>query len=125
MRAWRVHEHGRPASVMRLEEIDEPVPGLGEIRVRTTAVTLNFNDGDGIEGRYRTVAPTLPFTPGMEVVGVVDATGPGAERWAGRRRAAFPDMAHGCYVQARAGLFARALCVSHPLICARVGVCFF
>ncbi|HXA60945.1 MAG TPA: alcohol dehydrogenase catalytic domain-containing protein, partial [Streptosporangiaceae bacterium] len=100
MRAWRVHEYGRATSVMRLEEIDEPVPGLGEIRVRTTAVTLNFNDGDGIEGRYRTVAPTLPFTPGMEVVGVVDATGPGAERWAGRRVAAIPSMAYGGYAEA-------------------------
>jgi NADPH:quinone reductase len=100
MRAWRVHEHGRPTSVMRLEEIDEPVPGLGEIRVRTTAVTLNFNDADGIEGRYRTVAPTLPFTPGMEVVGVVDATGPGAERWTGRRVAAIPSMAYGGYAEA-------------------------
>jgi NADPH2:quinone reductase len=99
MQAWRVHEHGSPTSVMRLEEIDEPVPGPGEIRVRTSAVTLNFNDADRVEGR-NPVPPPLPFTPGMEVVGVVDATGPGAERWEGRRVAAIPSMAFGGYAEA-------------------------
>ena len=68
-----------------LEDAEPGVPGPGEVRVRVDATTLNFNDIDGIYGRYRTVAPPLPFTPGMEVLGHVDACGDGAESWLGRR----------------------------------------
>ena len=50
------------------------------------AVTLNFNDLDGIYGRYRTVAPPLPYTPGMEVLGTVEAVGEGVEPMVGRAR---------------------------------------
>ena len=59
--------HGRPSDVLVLEDAEPGVPGPGEVRVRVDAITLNFNDIDGIYGRYRTVAPPLPFTPGMEV----------------------------------------------------------
>ena len=64
-----------------LEDAEPGAPGPGEVRVRVDATTLNFNDIDGIYGRYRTVAPPLPFTPGMEVLGHVDACGDGAESW--------------------------------------------
>jgi NADPH2:quinone reductase len=96
-RAWRVHRHGSPQDVLELEDVEVPAPGPGEVRVAVEAVTLNFNDIDGIYGRYRTVAPTLPFTPGMEVVGRVQAAGLGAEPLVGRRVAAVPCGAFGGY----------------------------
>ena len=69
MRAWRAVEHGAPREVLRLEEIDAPDAGPGEVRIQVDAITLNFNDIDGIHGRYRTVPVPAPYTPGMEVLG--------------------------------------------------------
>jgi len=74
-------------------------PGPGEVRVAVDAVTLNFNDIDGIYGRYKTVAPPLPFTPGMEVVGTVESAGDGGEALVGRRVAAVPSGAFGGYAE--------------------------
>ena len=99
MQAWRVHRHGRPSDVLTLDEIEPGTPGPGEVRVRVEATTLNFNDIDGIYGRYRTVAPPLPYTPGMEVLGHVDACGAGADVWMGRRVVATPTGAHGGYAE--------------------------
>ena len=96
-RAWRVNRHGTPADVLELEEVDVRAPGPGEVRVAVEAATLNFNDIDGIYGRYRTVSPPLPFTPGMEVVGRVESAGTGAEGLLGRRVAAIPSGAFGGY----------------------------
>jgi NADPH2:quinone reductase len=91
MRAWRVHRYGEPTDVLQLDEVEAPTPGPGEVRVAVDAATLNFNDVDGIRGRYRTVDPPLPYIPGMEVLGVVDAAAPDAEGWVGRRVVANPD----------------------------------
>src|SRR5262245_29896039 len=85
MRAWRVHRAGRPSEALRLDEIECPCPGPREVRVRVRSAALNFNEVDGCRGRYRTVNPPLPYTLGMEVLGVVDAAGTGAERWLGQR----------------------------------------
>lgn len=60
----------------RLVDIPLPEPGPGEVRVRISACGLNFADLLMIEGRYQ-VRPALPFTPGMEVAGTVEALGPG------------------------------------------------
>lgn len=100
MRVWRVHEYGPPAEVLTLETIPEPDPGPGQVRVRVEAVTINFNDLDGIYGRYATVKPPLPYVPGMEVLGRVDACGPGAEAWQGKRVCSIPDGAFGGYAEA-------------------------
>ena len=98
-RAWRVHEHGRPIDVLRLEEVDVRDPGPGEVRVAVDAVTLNFNDLDGIYGRYRTVAPPLPYVPGMEVLGRVEAVGAGADLPVGTRVVGVPSGAFGGYAE--------------------------
>jgi NADPH2:quinone reductase len=98
-RAWRVHEHGRPIDVLRLEEVDVRAPGTGEVRVAVDAVTLNFNDLDGIYGRYRTVAPPLPYIPGMEVLGRVEAVGSGAGLEVGTRVVAIPSGAFGGFAE--------------------------
>ena len=69
MKAWRVHQYGVPSEVLQLDDVDEPTPGEGELKIRVTSVTLNFNDLDGIHGRYKTVPRPVPYIPGMEVLG--------------------------------------------------------
>ena len=88
MRAWRIHEYGEPSDVLRLDTVDIPEPEAGELRVRVQAIPLNLNDLERINGGNMMVRPELPYSPGMEVMGVVDACGAGAEEWAGppRRR---------------------------------------
>src|SRR5215213_8322795 len=75
MKAVRFHEFGDP-DVLRYEDVDQPVPGAGEVRVRVAATTFNPVD-DGIRGGYlRGPFPvTLPHIPGIEVAGTVDALG--------------------------------------------------
>jgi NADPH2:quinone reductase len=97
MRAWRVHQYGRPSEALRLDKIAVPDPGPGEVRVRNRASALNYNEIDGCYGRYITVNPPIPYTLGMEVLGDVDAAGPGAEKWLGRRVIACAKGAHGGY----------------------------
>jgi len=99
MKAWRVHEYGAPREAMHLDDVDAPKPGEGELRIRVTSVTLNFNDLDGIHGRYKTVPRPVPYIPGMEVLGVVDECGTGAEGWLGRRVVAIPSGAFGGYAE--------------------------
>lgn len=85
-RAWQVVRHGRPSEALELvHDAPDPVPGPGEVLVRTTASVLNYNEVDGCRGRYLTIDPPLPYTLGMECVGEVVATGPGAEAWLGKR----------------------------------------
>jgi NADPH2:quinone reductase len=97
MKAWRVHQYGVPADALRLDDVAVPEPGPGEVRVRVEATTLNFNDLDGIRGRYATVRVEPPYVPGMEVLGTVDAAGDGAADWIGRRVVAIPSGAYGGY----------------------------
>ena len=99
MKAWRVHRYGVPSDVLQLDEVEEPTPGEGELKIRVTSVTLNFNDLDGIHGRYKTVPRPVPYVPGMEVLGVVDSCGPGGEAWLGRRVVAIPSGAFGGYAE--------------------------
>ena len=99
MKAWRVHQHGRPSEALRLDEIPVPEPGPNQVRIAVRSTVLNFNDIDGCYGRYKTVNPPLPYTAGMEVVGTVDATGEGAEAWLGRRVMATPVGAFGGYAE--------------------------
>jgi NADPH2:quinone reductase len=84
---------------LELDDVDEPEPGPGEVVVRTTATALNFNEIDGCRGRYLTVDPDLPYTLGMEVTGVVDVVGPGAEHWIGRRVVATARGAYGAHAE--------------------------
>ncbi len=74
MKAWRVHELGKPADVMRLEDIEIPTPGAGQLLVKVTGAALNFPDLLMIAGTYQ-VLPPLPFIPGVELVGEVADTG--------------------------------------------------
>ena len=108
MRAWQVDEFGEPQEALRLHDVPAPTAGPGELLVRVAAATLNFNDVDGVRGRYRTVAPPLPYTPGMEVLGVVENAGSGAEQWIGKRVVAIPSGAFGGYAELAVGPAAMA-----------------
>jgi NADPH2:quinone reductase len=99
MRAWRTHEYGQPLDVLRLDEVDVPEPGPGEVRVKVQAIPLNLNDLERITGGNMMVEPELPYSPGMEVMGIVDACGDGAGDWLGRRVVAMPKGANGGYAE--------------------------
>ena len=70
--AIRVHELGGP-EVLKLEEVDVGDPGPGQVRLRQEAAGLNFIDVYHRTGLYQ---QPLPFTPGVEGAGVVEAVGP-------------------------------------------------
>jgi NADPH2:quinone reductase len=64
-----------------IEEVARPEPREGEIVVKVQSAALNFPDILMVAGKYQ-VKPPLPFTPGFEVAGTVDAVGPGVEGFA-------------------------------------------
>lgn len=79
MKAVRFHEYGDP-SVLRYEDVAQPVPGAGEVRIRVAATSFNGVD-DGIRGGYLQgpFPVTLPHIPGIDVAGTVDVLGEGVE----------------------------------------------
>ena len=68
-----VHELGGP-EVLKWEEVPDAAPGPGQARVRHTAIGVNFVDVYFRNGIYK--APAVPFVPGHEAAGVVEAIGP-------------------------------------------------
>jgi NADPH2:quinone reductase len=90
---------GRPSEALELREVPMPEPGPGQARVAVSATVCNFNEVDGCYGRYRTISPPLPYTLGMELVGVVEAAGAGAEAWLGRRVTACATGAFGGHAE--------------------------
>jgi NADPH2:quinone reductase len=71
--AIRVHQVGGP-EVLQWEEIEVGEPGPGQVRLRQEAAGLNFIDVYHRTGLYK---QDMPFTPGVEGAGTVDAVGPG------------------------------------------------
>jgi len=69
-----VDRYGGP-EVLRLVEDDDPRPGVGEVRVRVLAAGVSFTDAQLRAGTYLGV-PKPPFTPGYELIGVVEELGP-------------------------------------------------
>src|SRR5271154_4759082 len=95
MEAVQVTRHGPPGEVLSVQTVARPEPGPGEVLVRVHAASLNFNDIDRCLGNLVSVPTPPPFTLGMDVCGVVDATGEGAERWLGQRVVAITKNALG------------------------------
>jgi NADPH2:quinone reductase len=79
MRRVIVDHYGGP-QVLRLVEEDDPRPGAGEALVRVLAAGVSFTDAQLRAGTYLPGAPKPPFTPGYELVGVVEQLGPGCSR---------------------------------------------
>ncbi len=65
-----------PPDVMEVRELPVPQPGPGEVRLKVEAVGINFADVLAVAGEYLT-RTRLPYTPGMEFAGIVDALGEG------------------------------------------------
>jgi NADPH2:quinone reductase len=99
MRAWRTHEYGQPVDVLRLDDVDVPEPGPGEVLVRVLAIPFNLNDLERVTGGNMAVRIELPYGPGMETFGIVEACGPGAEAMLGKRVAAVTRQAHGGFAE--------------------------
>jgi NADPH:quinone reductase len=77
MKAVRFHEHGGP-EVLRWEDVPDPVPGPGQVLLRVLAAGVNYADASRRTGGTSYPRPTpLPFTPGSEVVGIVETLGDG------------------------------------------------
>jgi len=77
MKAIVVHEFGGP-EVLNLEEIPTPRPGAGQVLVRIHAAGVNPYDTYMRNGTYA-IKPPLPYTPGSDGAGVVEAVGEGAD----------------------------------------------
>lgn len=91
-----VRRHGGPEVLETVEE-EAPEPGQGEVRVRVLVAGVSFADLLMREGLHPEKTP-LPFTPGWDIVGVVDKTGADASQaMAGQMIAALPI--HGGYAQ--------------------------
>jgi NADPH:quinone reductase len=95
MKALQVTRHGQPGDVLAVQTVERPEPGAHEARVKVSAASLNFNDIDRCRGNLVSVPTPPPFTLGMDVCGVVDAAGPGAEAWMGKRVVAITKNALG------------------------------
>jgi NADPH:quinone reductase-like Zn-dependent oxidoreductase len=79
MKAVRFHEYGDPG-VLRYEDVEQPVPGAGQVRIRVAATSFNSVDGNIRGGFMRGPIPVvLPHTPGLDVAGTVDALGEGVD----------------------------------------------
>ncbi len=76
MKAMQIHTLGKP---MELVDIARPTPRKGEVLVRVHACGINFGDTLIVEGNYQEKF-ALPFTPGMEICGTVEALGEGVSR---------------------------------------------
>ncbi|MDQ3912439.1 MAG: NADPH:quinone oxidoreductase family protein [Actinomycetota bacterium] len=98
MQAWQVRELGEPEEVLKLEKVEEPEPGPGEVLVEVEAAALNFFDILLCQGKYQE-RPDPPFTPGGEVSGTVVEVGDGVDLARGTRVLATPPLPRGGYAQ--------------------------
>jgi NADPH2:quinone reductase len=95
--AIRVHRYGGP-EVLQSEEVEVGDPGPGQVRIRQTAVGLNYIDIYGRTGLYP--QPSLPFVPGQEGAGVVTAVGDGVRDLKVGKRVAYAGPI-GAYAEER------------------------
>jgi NADPH2:quinone reductase len=79
---------------LAIEDAPVPEPGPGEVRLKVAAVGLGFVDGLVISGQYQW-KPPLPYVPGGEIAGVIDAVGPGVADWGVGQRVATWQMGGG------------------------------
>lgn len=84
------HEFGQPLDVLRLENVQQAEPQIGEVRVRLLAATINPSDYGMIGGSYGRLRE-LPAVAGREGVGVVEAIGRGVTRVGVGARVRFPE----------------------------------
>ena len=96
--AMIMHEAGGP-QVLRPETVTVGEPGPGQVRLRQTAIGVNFHDIYVRSGLYRTLP--LPGIPGLEAAGVVEAVGEGVTAFAAGDRVAYTSGNYGAYADQR------------------------
>jgi NADPH:quinone reductase len=109
MKAIRVQEFGLP-EVMKLQEVEDPKPGKGELAVRLHAAGVNPVDTYIRSGQYP-LTPAMPYTPGMDGAGIVEAVGEGVTGFSVGDRVYIGGTLTGSYAE-------KALCLEsqvHPL----------
>ena len=106
MKSWQLTAHGPPGKVLALRELPDPVPGPGEVLIRSEGFGLNYADTMAVKGLYRD-APPPPCVLGYEVAGRVEQRGEGVPAsLIGRRVLAFT----------RFGGHAQLACTDHRAI---------
>ncbi|MFN7221467.1 MAG: quinone oxidoreductase family protein [Burkholderiales bacterium] len=107
-KAIRIHEHGGP-EVMRWEDVEVAAPGPNELRLKATAVGLNFIDTYHRTGMYKVA---LPSVIGREGAGLVEAVGSAVTEFTVGDRVAYASSPIGAYAQFR--LMPAERCVKIP-----------
>ena len=97
MKAIRVHEFG-PPEVMRLEEVPDPAPGPGQVLVRIRAAGVNPVETYIRSGAYAR-RPALPYTPGNDAAGIVEAVGDGVRGVTAGDRVYTSETVTGAYAE--------------------------
>jgi NADPH:quinone reductase-like Zn-dependent oxidoreductase len=113
LKAIRFHEYGGP-EVLRYEEIPEPEPAAGQVRVRVHATSVNPIDWKLRAGYLRGFREyPLPFIPGWDFSGVIDAVGAGVTRWKPG------DAVYGHPPLSGSGTYAESVCVGEEVCAAK------
>lgn len=94
MKTWSVTKLADPQEALELIEKPKPEPGPDEVLVKVEAAALNFFDILQCQGKYQE-KPPLPFTPGAEIGGIIEAVGEGADFKIGQRVLATPLLPNG------------------------------
>lgn len=97
MQAIRVHQHGGP-DVLTLENILLPEPTAEEVRIRHTAIGVNFIDTYYRTGLY---PATLPYVPGEEGVGIIEQVGSAVSEFKQGDRVAYATISQDAYAESR------------------------
>jgi alcohol dehydrogenase, propanol-preferring len=92
MKAAVVHNFGEP---LRVEDVEKPEPGPGEVVFKVEAAGLCHTDIHAAHGDWP-VKPTLPFIPGHEGIGIIDSVGAGVKHLKEGDRIALPWLAFAC-----------------------------
>ncbi len=97
MHAIVCHQHGDP-EVMQYEEIPRPTPSEHEVLIRAETIGVNYVDTMRRSGKHPAV-PSVPFTPGIEVCGRVEAIGSAVTRFHTEDRVIGRCVTHGSYAE--------------------------
>src|SRR3569623_335378 len=97
MKAVRVHEFG-PPEVMQLEDVDTPQPAETQVLIKVQAVGINPVETYIRSGQYA-ATPPLPYTPGKDASGVVEAVGDGVTKWKAGERVYTANSISGTYAE--------------------------
>lgn len=97
MKAIQVRQFGGP-EVLQLQEVPTPKPGPGQVLVRVHAAGVNPYDTYMRAGTYA-VKPSLPYTPGSDAAGVVEAVGEGVARFKSGARVYTAQTVSGAYAE--------------------------